>query len=42
MAGKTYGRTVEAYLLAAAVYFVICFCLSWLVRRLHAKITIIR
>ncbi len=42
VAGKTHGRTVEAYLLAAVVYFVICFCLSWLARRMHAKIAIIR
>jgi glutamate/aspartate transport system permease protein len=41
-AGKIYGRPEEAYLLAAAVYFVICFALSWLVKRLQAKIAIIR
>ncbi|MEY4156596.1 MAG: hypothetical protein RJB64_1317, partial [Pseudomonadota bacterium] len=28
-AGKIYGRIEEAYLLAAVVYFVICFALSW-------------
>jgi glutamate/aspartate transport system permease protein len=33
---------VEAYLLAAVVYFVICFSLSMLVRRLQARIAIIR
>ena len=32
----------EAYLLAAVVYFVMCFALSWLVKRLHKKIAIIR
>ena len=42
VAGKTYGRTVEVYLLAAVMYFVICFSLSWLVKRLHARIAIIR
>ncbi|RYH23992.1 MAG: amino acid ABC transporter permease [Alcaligenaceae bacterium] len=41
-AGKNYGRPIEAYLLAAVVYFVMCFALSWLVKRLHRKIAIIR
>ncbi|NMM15119.1 MAG: amino acid ABC transporter permease [Rhodoferax sp.] len=41
-AGKIYGRPEEAYLLAAVVYFVICFALSWLVKRLQAKIAIVR
>ena len=41
-AGKIYGRPEEAYLLAAAVYFVICFTLSWGVRRLQAKVAIVR
>jgi glutamate/aspartate transport system permease protein len=41
-AGKIYGRPEEAYLLAAVVYFAICFALSWLVKRLQAKIAIIR
>ncbi|MES2877620.1 MAG: amino acid ABC transporter permease [Pseudomonadota bacterium] len=41
-AGKIYGRPEEAYLLAAVVYFVICFALSALVKRLQAKIAIIR
>ena len=41
-AGKIYGRPEEAYLLAAVVYFVICFGLSWLVKRLQLKIAIIR
>lgn len=41
-AGKIYGRPEEAYLLAAVVYFVICFTLSWLVKRLQAKIAIVR
>ena len=36
------GYGVEAYLFAAAVYFVICFSLSMLVRRLQKKIAIIR
>jgi glutamate/aspartate transport system permease protein len=41
-AGKIYGRPEEAYLLAAAVYFVMCWSLSTLVRRLQARIAIIR
>jgi glutamate/aspartate transport system permease protein len=41
-AGKIYGRPEEAYLLAAVVYFVICFALSWLVKRLQARIAIVR
>jgi glutamate/aspartate transport system permease protein len=42
LAGKNYGRPIEAYLLAAAVYFVICFGLSLIVKRLQEKIAIIR
>jgi len=41
-AGKIYGRTEEAYIFAAVVYFVICFALSWSVKRLQAKIAIVR
>jgi glutamate/aspartate transport system permease protein len=41
-AGKIYGRPEEAYILAAGVYFVICFGLSWCVKRLQAKIAIVR
>jgi glutamate/aspartate transport system permease protein len=41
-AGKIYGRVEEVYLLAALVYFVICFGLSATVRRLQARIAIIR
>ena len=42
VAGKNFNRPVEAYLFAAIVYFVICFSLSMLVRRLQKKIAIIR
>lgn len=42
VAGKNYGRPMEAYIAAAAVYFVICFGLSYWVKRLHKKIAIIR
>ncbi|AMO24234.1 ABC transporter permease subunit [Ramlibacter solisilvae] len=41
-AGKNYGRPVEAYLLAAIVYFIICWGLSFMVKRLQARIAIIR
>ncbi|MDO9361139.1 MAG: amino acid ABC transporter permease [Polaromonas sp.] len=41
-AGKIYGRPEEAYLLAAVVYFVICFGLSYIVKKLQNKIAIIR
>ncbi|MDH3209678.1 MAG: amino acid ABC transporter permease [Burkholderiaceae bacterium] len=42
LAGKSFNRPVETYLLAAVVYFVICFSLSMLVRRLQLKIQIVR
>lgn len=41
-AGKIFGRPEEAYLLAAVVYFVICFGLSYMVKRLNSRIAIIR
>jgi glutamate/aspartate transport system permease protein len=40
--GRNFNRPVETYLVAALVYFVICFVLSYLVRRLQKKIAIIR
>jgi glutamate/aspartate transport system permease protein len=42
VAGKNFNRPVEMYLLAAVTYFVICFSLSMLVRKLQQKIAIIR
>jgi len=42
IAGKNFGRPIEAYLAAAVFYFVICFALSWAVKRLHRKIAIVR
>jgi glutamate/aspartate transport system permease protein len=42
VAGKNFNRPVETYLVAAVVYFVICYGLSMLVRRLQKKIAIIR
>jgi glutamate/aspartate transport system permease protein len=41
-AGKNFGRPIESYLMAAAVYFVICYTLSWSVKRLHKRIAVIR
>jgi glutamate/aspartate transport system permease protein len=40
--GRNFNRPVETYLVAALVYFAICFSLSYLVRRLQQKIAIIR
>ncbi|WP_042421387.1 amino acid ABC transporter permease [Comamonas granuli] len=42
VAGKNFGRPIEAYLAAAVVYFVLCYALSYAVKRLHQKIAIIR
>jgi glutamate/aspartate transport system permease protein len=42
VAGKNANRPVETYLVAAGVYFVICFSLSRLVRRLQSKVALIR
>ena len=42
VAGKNYGRPVEAYVAAAVVYFVLCFALSWAVKKLHKRIAIVR
>ncbi len=40
--GKNYGRPVEMYLFAAIIYFVICFTLSTIARRVQQKVAIIR
>ncbi len=40
--GRNFNRPIETYLVAAAVYFVICFSLSMMVRRLQQKIAIVR
>ncbi|MEO5686260.1 MAG: ABC transporter permease subunit [Burkholderiaceae bacterium] len=40
--GQVYNRPAEILLPAAAAYFILCFGLSMLVRRLQAKIQIIR
>ena len=41
-AGKIYGRPEESYLLAAVVYFVLCYSLSYMVKLLNSRIAIIR
>ena len=42
IAGKNFNRPVETYLVAAVVYFAICFGLSMMVRRLQGRIAIVR
>ena len=42
IAGKNFNRPVETYIVAALIYFVICFSLSMLVKHLQKKIAIIR
>ena len=42
VAGKNYGRPIESYLLAAIVYFMVCFSLSSLVKKLQQRIAISR
>lgn len=42
LSAKNFGRPVESYVLAAVVYFVLCYSLSWCVKRLHKRIAIIR
>ncbi len=42
IAGKNFGRPEEAYIMAAIVYFILCYSLSWMVKQLHKKIAIIR
>jgi glutamate/aspartate transport system permease protein len=42
VSGKNYGRPIESYLLAAIVYFLICFTLSTVVKKIQARVAIIR
>lgn len=42
IAGKNYNRPIEMYLFVAIIYFVICFTLSQVVKRLQQRIAIIR
>ncbi|MBH9552338.1 amino acid ABC transporter permease [Inhella gelatinilytica] len=41
-AGRNFNRPVETYLMAAGLYFVLCFSLSLAVRKLQARVAIIR
>ena len=40
--GKLLGRTIESYLIAAVVYFVICYGLSSVVKHINRKVAIVR
>ena len=40
--GQRDGRLVEMYLFVALVYFLICYALSWQVRRLQSRVAIAR
>ena len=40
--GKLFGRTIESYLIAAVVYFVICYGLSSVVKHINRKVAIVR
>jgi glutamate/aspartate transport system permease protein len=40
--GQRDGRLVEMYLFVAAVYFFICYLLSWQVRKLQVRTAIVR
>jgi glutamate/aspartate transport system permease protein len=42
IAGKNFGRPIETYLLAAVTYFLICFTLSRIVKRIQDKVAIVR
>jgi len=42
ISGKNFNRPVEMYLLVATIYFAISFTLSRLVRRLQARVAIVR
>ena len=42
IAGKNFGRPIETYLLAAVTYFLICFTLSRIVKRIQENVAIVR
>ncbi|GAB3774286.1 ABC transporter permease subunit [Ramlibacter monticola] len=42
VAGNNLSRPRESYILAAIIYFIICFSLSWIVKRVQQKVAIIR
>lgn len=42
IAGKNFGRPIESYLLAAIVFFVMCFTLSSIVKKIQQKTSFVR
>jgi glutamate/aspartate transport system permease protein len=42
VAGNNLSHPRESYILAAVLYFIMCFSLSWVVKRVQTKIAIIR
>ena len=42
IAGKNYNRPMEMYVFSALIYFAICFTLSSIVKRVQAKIAVVR
>ncbi len=42
VAGNNLSHPRESYILAAILYFILCFSLSWVVKRVQTKIAIIR
>lgn len=42
IAGKNFGRPIESYLLAAIVFFVMCFTLSSVVKKIQQKTSFVR
>jgi glutamate/aspartate transport system permease protein len=42
IAGKNYNRPIEMYIFVAIIYFIICFTLSQIVKRLQKRVAIIR
>jgi glutamate/aspartate transport system permease protein len=42
VAGNNLSHPRESYILAAVLYFILCFSLSWVVKRVRTKIAIIR
>jgi glutamate/aspartate transport system permease protein len=42
VAGNNLSRPRESYILAAVIYFIICYSLSWIVKRVQQRVAIIR
>lgn len=42
IAGKNYNRPMEMYIFVAVIYFVLCFALSTMVKRLQKKIAVVQ